>query len=122
MAARKMNDEIVAIYCLCDDILRAMNHQGDKQQKMSDSEVMTTAIVAVLYFGGNFEKARRDLPESQYIPKMLSRSRFNRRLHRIEPMLLMLSNASVGQQSLSAPMETQQPASTSKSKKCAESP
>jgi len=27
VTARKMNDEIVAIYCLCDDILRAMNHQ-----------------------------------------------------------------------------------------------
>ena len=44
-----MNDEIVAIYCLCDDILRAMNHQGDIQQQMSDCEVMTTAIVAALY-------------------------------------------------------------------------
>ena len=39
-----MNDEIVAIYCLCDDILQAMNHQGDIQQQMSDAEVMTTAI------------------------------------------------------------------------------
>ncbi|MCA6570427.1 MAG: hypothetical protein IM546_17170, partial [Pseudanabaena sp. M065S1SP2A07QC] len=34
VAARKMNDEIVAIYCLCDDILRAMNHQSDIQQQM----------------------------------------------------------------------------------------
>ena len=85
-----MNDEIVAIYCLCDDILRAMNHQSDIQQQMSDAEVMTTAIVAALYFGGNFEKARKDLSEPQYIPKMLSRSRFNRRLHRVEPILLML--------------------------------
>ncbi|MCA6568380.1 MAG: IS982 family transposase, partial [Pseudanabaena sp. M065S1SP2A07QC] len=38
-----MNDEIVAIYCLCDDILRAMNHKSDIQQQMSDAEVMTTA-------------------------------------------------------------------------------
>ena len=85
-----MNDEIVAIYCLCDDILRAMNHQGDIQQQMSDAEVMTTAIVAVQYFGGNFEKASKDLSEPKYIPKMLSRSHFNRRLHRVEPMLLDL--------------------------------
>ncbi|WP_271251717.1 hypothetical protein [Pseudanabaena sp. Chao 1811] len=79
-----MNDEIVAIYCLCDDILRAMNHQGDIQQQMSDAEVMTTAIVAVVYFCGNFEKARKQLSESQYMPNMLSRSRFNRRLYRVE--------------------------------------
>ncbi|WP_271252288.1 transposase [Pseudanabaena sp. Chao 1811] len=88
-----MNDEIVAIYCLCDDILRAMNHQGDIQQQMSDAEVMTTAIVAVVYFCGNFEKARKQLSESQYMPNMLSRSRFNRRLYRVEPMLLMLFEA-----------------------------
>ncbi|WP_271253293.1 transposase [Pseudanabaena sp. Chao 1811] len=88
-----MNDEIVAIYCLCDDILRAMNHRDDSQQQMSDAEVMTTAIVAVVYFCGNFEKARKHLSEPQYIPKMLSRSRFNRRLYRVEPMLLMLFEA-----------------------------
>ncbi|ELS30730.1 MULTISPECIES: hypothetical protein [Pseudanabaena] len=88
-----MNDEIVAIDCLCDDILRAMNQQGNIQQQMSDAEVMTTAIVAVLYFGGNFEKARKELSEPQYISKMLSRSRFNRRLYRVKPMQLMLLSA-----------------------------
>ena len=83
-----MNNEIVAIYCLCDDILKAMNHRSDKQQQMSDAEVMTTAIVAAIYFCGNFEKARKQLSEPHYIPTMLSKSRLNRRLHRIEPTLL----------------------------------
>lgn len=83
-----MNNEIVAIYCLCDDILKAMNHPSDEQQQMSEAEVMTTAIVAAVYFGGNFEKARKQLSEPHYIPKMLSKSRLSRRLHRIEPMLL----------------------------------
>ena len=50
---------------------------------MSDSEVMTTAMVALLYFGDNFERARIYLSEYGYVPHMLSRSRFNRRLHRI---------------------------------------
>ncbi len=83
-----MNNEIVAIYCLCDDIIKVMNHRSDEQQQMSDAEVMTTAIVAAIYFSGNFEKARKQLSEPHYIPKMLSKSRLNRRLHRIEPMLL----------------------------------
>ncbi len=83
-----MNNEIVAIYCLCDDILKAMNHRSDEQQQMSDVEVMTTAIVAAIYFCGNFEKARKQLSEPHYIPTMLSKSRLNRRLHRIEPTLL----------------------------------
>jgi len=54
-----MNDEIIAIYCLCDDILKAMNHQEDSQQQISDAEVMTTAIVATLYYSDNFEKGRK---------------------------------------------------------------
>ncbi len=39
-----MNNEIVAIYCLCDDSLKAMNHRSDAQQQMSDAEVMTTSV------------------------------------------------------------------------------
>jgi hypothetical protein len=88
-----MNNEIVAIYCLCDDILQAMNHRSDGQQQMSDPEVMTTAIVAARYFGGNFEQARKHLSEPHYIPKMLSKSRLNRRLHRVEPILLTVFEA-----------------------------
>ena len=49
-----MDTQIVAVYCICDDLLQALNHQNDPQCQMSDSEVMTTAIVAMLYFGGNF--------------------------------------------------------------------
>jgi hypothetical protein len=88
-----MKDEIIAIYCLCDDILKAMNHQEDSQQQISDAEVMITAIVATLYDSGNFEKGRKAMSQPQYIPNMISRSRFNRRLHRVEPMLLVLFEA-----------------------------
>jgi hypothetical protein len=49
---------------------------------MSDAEVMTTAIVAALEYGGNLEKACRMLLREGYIPHMLSKSRFNRRWHR----------------------------------------
>jgi hypothetical protein len=41
---KKMNNEIVAIYCVCDDMLKAMNHRSDAQQQMSDAEVMTITI------------------------------------------------------------------------------
>jgi hypothetical protein len=57
---------------------------------MSDAEVMTTAIIAMLYFKGNFCLASRYLYEYGYIPNMLSRSRFNRRLHRIADLFLTL--------------------------------
>jgi len=57
---------------------------------MSDAEVMTTAIIAMLYFRGNFCLAGQYLYEHGYIPNMLSRSRFNRRLHRIAELFLTL--------------------------------
>jgi len=57
---------------------------------MRDAEVMTTAIVAVLFFRSNFSLASRFLYEKGYIPKMLSASRFNRRLHRIADLCLTM--------------------------------
>lgn len=79
-----MDNEIVTIYCLCDDMLKRMHHREDKQCKMSDTEVLTTAIVATRYFGANFERARALLHDPRYIPNMLSRSRLNRRVHRVK--------------------------------------
>ena len=57
---------------------------------MSDAEIMTTALVATHFFGANFETARDFLQTYGYIPNMLSKSRFNRRLHRIKPMIITL--------------------------------
>lgn len=87
-----MDTQIVAVYCLVDDILKAMKHREDEQCEMSDAEVMTTAIIAVLYFGGNYAQARRLLASQGYVPRMLSKSRFSRRLHRIKPFFLTLFN------------------------------
>ena len=87
-----MDTQIVAVFCLVDDILKAMRHREDEQCEMSDAEVMTTAIIAVLYFGGNYAQARRMLASQSYVPRMLSKSRFSRRLHRLTPFILTLFN------------------------------
>ncbi len=83
-----MDGQITAIYSLCDDVLKTLPHSEDPQCRMSDAEVMTTAIVAALYFGGNLEGARGLLAQPTYIPRMLSKSRFNRRLHALEGLLI----------------------------------
>ena len=85
-----MDTQIIVVYCLNDDMLKALHHFEDKQRQMSDAEVMTTAIVAMLYFKGNFCMASRFLYDSNYIPNMLSKSRFNRRLHNIADLFLTL--------------------------------
>ncbi len=84
-----MDTTIIATYCLCDDLLRALHHQEDPQRRMHDAEVMTVAFVAVLHFRGNFESARSMLKTHGYIPYMLSRSRFLRRLYQIKELFLL---------------------------------
>lgn len=81
-----MDDRIDFIYGIVDDILKAINHEEDKQRRMSDSEIITLAIIAMLEFGGNFERAKRWL-YPRYIKHQLSRSRFNRRLHNVKDLL-----------------------------------
>ena len=85
-----MDTQIIAIFCMCDDMLKALLHRDDPQSQMTDAEVMTTAILAALRHGGNYERARHMLQTEGYIPKMLGKSRFNRRLHRIGTLFLTL--------------------------------
>jgi hypothetical protein len=50
-----MDDKIIAIFCLCDDLLKAMHHEENRQGQMNDAEIMTTAFIAALFFRGNHE-------------------------------------------------------------------
>jgi hypothetical protein len=83
-------DKIIALYCIVDDILKAMHHREDSRVRVSDSEVITTAFVAVLYFGGHLDNARHFMQMQGYVPQMLDKSRFCRRLHRLSDFVLTL--------------------------------
>ena len=83
-------DKIIALYCIVDDILKAMRHQEDKRVRVSDSEVITTAFVAVLYFGGHLDNALHFMQMQGYVPQMLDKSRFCRRLHRLSDFVLTM--------------------------------
>src|SRR5262249_42971481 len=85
-----MDDKIIATFCLCDDLLKAMHHHEDHQCQMNDAEIMTTAFVASLFFRGNHESARSMLKQYGYMPHMVSKSRFSRRLHRIKEIFITL--------------------------------
>ena len=58
---------------------------------MTDAEIMTTAVCAMMFFGGNFEKSRALLRSSKYIPDMIEKSRFCRRLHRIRDLFFAMT-------------------------------
>ena len=78
-----MQVEIITIYVLCDDYLKAMHYSDDEQADMTTAEVMTTALVSARFFKNCLEHARTFLKEEGYVPKMLSESRLNRRVHEI---------------------------------------
>ena len=67
-----MELEIIIIHVICCEFLQAMGHQEDGQCQMSDAEVMTTAIVAMLHFGGNYAKARKWLKSPVWCKNFIS--------------------------------------------------
>lgn len=82
--------KIIALYCIVDDMLKGLHHPEDTRVKMADSEVIATAFVSVLYFGGNLDNGCRFMQLKGYAPRMLEKSRFCRRLHRLSDLLLSM--------------------------------
>jgi len=76
-----MQERIITLYCLCDEVLKASGFIALPGTAMSTAEVMTTALVAADLFGGGFERSRYFLHSHGYLPHLLSKSRFTRRLH-----------------------------------------
>lgn len=78
-----MIDHTIELYSIIDDLLKTTGHREDSRRTISDAEVLTTALVAVHYFGGNIEHSRKFMKSTGLVPRMLSRSRFCRRLHAV---------------------------------------
>jgi hypothetical protein len=85
-----MCDSTLAIYCFIDDFLKQSGHREDIRIKVTDAEVITIAIQAMLQFGGNFERSRLVLTELGLIKRLLSRSRFSRRMNRLSDLIQKL--------------------------------
>ncbi|MDF5714139.1 MAG: IS982 family transposase [Rhizonema sp. NSF051] len=89
-----MLNEIITVYAIIDDLLKAMPaagyayaHNEDCRRGMSDAEIITTAVCAAMFFNGNHHKACCYLKDHNLIPHMLEKSRFNRRLHGISMLI-----------------------------------
>lgn len=80
-------DKIISIFCLIDDILKGIDHKEDVRRHISDSEVILTALVSSTGFYGNHSSAIQFMKQYGFIPNMLDKSRFNRRLHAVGYLL-----------------------------------
>lgn len=79
--------KIIGIFCLVDDLSKGLRHPEDSRRRVSDSEVITTALVSALYFGGHMDHGRHMMKMTGLVPQMLDKSRFCRRIHRLEALL-----------------------------------
>ncbi|GAB3818292.1 hypothetical protein GCM10028895_44810 [Pontibacter rugosus] len=77
-----MNDFTIAIYCFIDDYLQVAGQAPASKRKLNDAEVITTALVAARYFGGNMTTARSYM-QGHHRCRMPHKSNFNRMLHRL---------------------------------------
>ena len=85
-----MDDKIIALFCLGDDLLKALHPLEDRQGQMNDAEIMTPALIAALFCRGKQASARTLLTHYGSIPHLVSKSRFSRRLHRIKEIFIGL--------------------------------
>ncbi|OWP61379.1 transposase, partial [Hymenobacter amundsenii] len=70
------------MYCFIDDFLRATRPQAPHKRHLSDAELLTTALLAARFFGGNLAAARRYM-QQHWGMKALDKSGFTRQLHRL---------------------------------------
>lgn len=82
-----MLNEIITVYAITDDLLKAIGHCEDCRRDMSDAEIITTALIAAMFFNGNHSAACSYMKDHNLIPQMLEKSRFNRRLHNVSMLM-----------------------------------
>lgn len=85
-----MDTTIGAVYAVCDDMLNGLQHRNDPQCHLTDAEVMTIAMTAACFFGGNGALTWCFMAEHGSMRRVLGPSRFIRRLHRIKDLFLTL--------------------------------
>jgi len=85
-----MLDQVIVIYCICDEVVKTLGIKDDIQCKMSTVEVMTFAIMSAQLYGGNYRRTRLVAQCHNYFYKILSLSQLVRRIHQIPEHIWIL--------------------------------
>jgi hypothetical protein len=85
-----MIDKTIAIYVFIDDVMKESGHKEPINRNTSDSEIITTALIAAKFFHGHIDNAINFVKSSGLMPNMLGKSRFNRRIHAIFELITNL--------------------------------
>lgn len=86
-----MNEQAIAIFCICDEVIKYLGLIDDPQCKMTTSELMTFALLSATHFQCNYKKTRLVSLTFKFFNKILSLSRILRRLHSIPEEVWMIA-------------------------------
>jgi hypothetical protein len=78
-----MHEQAIAIFCICEELVKFYGLIDDPQCKMSTSEVMTLALISALHYRCDYRLTRLVSQHLKYFSAMLSYSRLIRRIHAI---------------------------------------
>ena len=78
-----MNEQVIAIFCICDEIVKSFRCLENPQHKMTTSEVMTFALISAMHYRADYRTTRLISMSLRYFPNILSYSRLVRRIHSI---------------------------------------
>ena len=84
-----MQEQTIAIYCFIDDFFKAIGRKDDVHCKLTDAEILTTALLSARYFHGNLHTACVYMQQHHQV-KMIDKSGFIRRLHKLQDQLIAL--------------------------------
>ena len=79
-----METYAITVYVIIEDVLRLLEDHNDPQSVMSNAEIMTFAVITAKFFSGNYKLARYVCKRLKLFPPILSSSRLNRRIHKID--------------------------------------
>jgi hypothetical protein len=88
-----MREQTVAMYCVLDDLIRFTRPAGTRppasSRRLTDAQVLTTALMATRFFGGNLVVAKHYM-EQHWGQNRLDKSGLTRRLHTLTDTLRSL--------------------------------
>lgn len=82
-----MEEQIITIYCLCDEVVKSLEIKDDLQCRMNTAEIMTFALLSAIHYRGDYRLTCLVAHSCRYFRKLLSHSRIVRRIHSISPTL-----------------------------------
>jgi hypothetical protein len=82
MQTDTLSDKTLIIYCFVDDFLKGIQIKTDKQRKFTDSQVITTALIAAKKFKGNYSAALDFLASYEGFYR-IDKGIFSKRLHQL---------------------------------------